>query len=64
MKGMPDMKDPVEKVKTLGVKIWLCELALEAKDLKPADLMDGVEIVGATEFMSEASSATVTFSFC
>ncbi len=63
MKGLPDMKDLVEKVKTLGGKIWICELALEAKDIKPADLMNGVEIVGATEFMSEASSATVTFSF-
>lgn len=62
-KGLPDMKDLVEKVKTLGGKIWICELCLEAKDLKPEQLMDGVEIVGATEFMAEASDATVTFSF-
>ncbi|HUV25016.1 MAG TPA: DsrE/DsrF/DrsH-like family protein [Methanomassiliicoccales archaeon] len=62
-KGLPDMKDLVEKVKALGGKIWICELCLEAKDLKPEQLMDGVEIVGATEFMAEASSATVTFSF-
>jgi predicted peroxiredoxin len=62
-KGLPDMKDLVEKIKILGGKIWICELCLEAKDIDPATLMDGVEIVGATEFMSEASDATVTFSF-
>jgi predicted peroxiredoxin len=62
-KGMPDMKDLVQKFKTLGGKMYLCELALEAKDLKTEELRTDIEIIGATEFMSKASDATVTFSF-
>lgn len=54
-KGLPDMKDLVEKVKALDGRIWICELCLDAKDIKSEDLMDGVEIVGATEFMSRTS---------
>jgi predicted peroxiredoxin len=62
-KGMPDMKDLVSKFIKLGGKIYLCELALEAKDLKREDIRTDAEIIGATEFMSKASDATVTFSF-
>ncbi len=62
-KGMPDMKDLIEKFKKLGGKMYLCELALEAKDLKTEDLRTDIEIIGATEFMTKASDATVTFSF-
>lgn len=63
MKGMPDMKDLVEKFNKLGGKIYICELALEAKDMKKEEIRPDTEIIGATEFMSMASSATVTFAF-
>jgi len=63
MKGNPDMKDLVQKYVKLGGKLYLCELALEAKDLKKEDIRTDTEIIGATEFMSKASDATVTFSF-
>jgi predicted peroxiredoxin len=62
-KGLPDMEDLIKKVHALGGKIYLCELALEAKDLKREELRDDIEIIGATEFMSKASGCTVTFSF-
>jgi len=62
-KGMPDLKDLLEKYHKLGGKLYLCELALEAKDLKKEDLRTDIEIIGATEFMSKASSCTVTFAF-
>jgi len=62
-KGMPDMKDLVEKFNKLGGKLYLCELALEAKDMKREEIRSDTEIIGATEFMSKASSATVTFAF-
>ncbi|HUL40197.1 MAG TPA: DsrE/DsrF/DrsH-like family protein [Methanomassiliicoccales archaeon] len=63
MKGMPDMKDLVEKFVKLGGKLYLCELALEAKDMKKEEVRSDAEIIGATEFMSKASHATVTFAF-
>ncbi|MCE5261703.1 MAG: DsrE/DsrF/DrsH-like family protein [Euryarchaeota archaeon] len=62
-KGLPDMEDLVKKFNALGGKLYLCELALEAKDLKREELRKDMEIIGATEFMSKASECTVTFSF-
>ena len=62
-KGMPDMKELVEGVQSLGGRLLLCELALEAKDLKKEELRDNLEIVGATSFMADISDAQITFSF-
>jgi predicted peroxiredoxin len=62
-KGMPDMAELVEGIKSLGGRLLLCELALEAKDLKKEELRDDIELVGATSFMAEISDAQITFSF-
>ena len=62
-KGMPDMAELVEGVQSLGGRILLCELALEAKDMKKEDFRDGIEIVGATKFMADINDAQITFSF-
>ena len=62
-KGLPDMEDMIKKVHARDGKIYLCELALEAKDLKKEELRDDIEIIGATEFMSKAGACTVTLSF-
>jgi predicted peroxiredoxin len=62
-KGMPDMIDLLEGIQALGGRMLLCELAFEAKDIKEEEIREGVEIVGATTFMSEISGAGVTFSF-
>jgi len=62
-KGYPDMAELVEGLQNLGGRILLCELALEAKDMKKEEFRDGVEIVGATSFMADIDDAQVTFSF-
>jgi predicted peroxiredoxin len=62
-KGLPDMKELVEGVQGLGGRILLCELAFEAKDMKEEEIREGVEVVGATTFMSEIRDAQITFSF-
>lgn len=62
-KGLPDMAKLVGDFRELGGKIQLCVLALEAKDMKPADLREGVEIVAAPKFMETALGCTCTFSF-
>lgn len=62
-KGLPNLLELYEGVYNLGGKIYVCELALENKDLKKEELRDGVEIIGATTFMNEIKDATVTFSF-
>lgn len=62
-KGMPKLIDLVEGVQQLGARFLLCELALEAKDIKEDELRDGIEIVGATYYMGEVLDADLTFSF-
>lgn len=62
-KGMPDMAGLVEGIKLLNARFLLCELALEAKDLKKEDLRDDLEYVGATSFMADLKDVTITFSF-
>ena len=62
-KGLPNLLELVEGVRNLGGKIYVCELALGAKDLKKEDFREGVEIIGATTFIDQVKDATVTFSF-
>ena len=62
-KGMPDMDELVEGVMALGARILVCELAVEAKDIKEEEFREDVELVGATSFMAEIDDAQVTFSF-
>jgi predicted peroxiredoxin len=62
-KGMPAMVDLVSGLTQLNSRLLLCELALEAHDLKKEELRDGVEIVGTTSFMADIENATKTFSF-
>lgn len=62
-KGLPDLMELYEGLRSLGGKIYVCELALDAKDLKKEDFREGVEIIGATTFINEIKDATITFSF-
>jgi len=62
-KGMPDIVELYQGIRDLGGRILVCELALDAKDLKADDFREGVEIVGATTFLASISDATITFSF-
>lgn len=63
-KGLPD---PVALFNTIldeGGRIILCELALEAKDIKVEDLRDArIEVMNAPSFLLEAQGAGLTFSF-
>jgi len=63
VKGLPNLLELFEGVRNLGGKIYVCELALDAKDLKKEDFRDGIEIIGATTFINEIKDATLTFSF-
>jgi len=62
-KGMPDMDTLVEGFMDMDGRILVCELALEAKDMKEEDFREGAEIVGAMAFIAEAQGAELTFSF-
>ena len=62
-KGMPDLMELYEGLTVLGGRIMMCELGFGAKDIKEEDLREGVEIVGATTFLTEIDDATITLSF-
>jgi predicted peroxiredoxin len=62
-KGLPDMKDLVSSFQSAGGRILICELALEAKDLKVEDLRDDVEVVGVATFLFETKDAARTLCF-
>ena len=62
-KGLPNFVELYNGLRDLGGKIIVCELCLDAKDLKAEDFREGVEIAGATSFLGEIRDATITFSF-
>jgi len=62
-KGMPDLMELYEGFCVLGGKIMVCELCVGAKDIKPEDLREEVEVTGATSFLGEISDAQIAFSF-
>ena len=62
-KGMPEMGELVCSLQELGGRILVCDLCLEATDVRKEDLRDGTEIVGVTSFLAETQDATRTFSF-
>ena len=57
------MADLLEGILSMDGKIYMCELAFEAKDMKPEDLMEGVTIVGATTFVVDSVGASLSLSF-
>jgi len=63
VKGLPNLIELYDGLVTLGAKIYVCELALDAKGLAAEDFRDGIEIIGATTFVNEIKDATLTFSF-
>ncbi len=62
-KGMPEMGELVRSLQELGGRILVCDLCLEATEVREEDLREGAEIVGVTSFLAETQDATRTFSF-
>lgn len=62
-KGFPPAIELWNGIKSLGGKFYVCELALEAKDMKKEDFRDDIELVGATTFITDIQGAQLTFSF-
>ena len=62
-KGLPEMMEMVNDFQALGGKIIACELCFDVHDMTEADLREGIEVVGATGFLSDITDATITFSF-
>ncbi len=62
-KGMPEMVDLLEGVIALDGRLLMCELGLPANDMTADELIEEVEVCGATTFVVEAHGADLSFSF-
>jgi predicted peroxiredoxin len=63
-KGLPDPVELFDTILNEGGRIILCELALEAKDIKKEDLRDErIEILNAPSFLLDAEGAGITLTF-
>ena len=60
---LPDLVEMMEGLEMLGARILICELGFEVHGLKEEDLVEGIEVVGATTFVAEAQGSDLTFSF-
>jgi peroxiredoxin family protein len=47
----------------LGVRLFGCQMTMDIMGVKKEDLIDGVEIVGATTFLEYASDNAITLAF-
>jgi len=61
--NLPDLLEMMEGLKMLGARLLVCELGFGVHGLKEEDLIEGLEIVGATTFVAEALGSELTFSF-
>ncbi len=63
-KGLPNPVDLFNTILDQGGTVIMCELAIEAKDIKPEDLRDSrIVVKSAPSFLMQADGATMTLSF-
>ncbi|MBN2789962.1 MAG: DsrE/DsrF/DrsH-like family protein [Candidatus Delongbacteria bacterium] len=59
----PDTEEMFSGFIALGGKLMICELGFDVNGLKKEDLIEDIEIVGATTFVAAAQGSEITFSF-
>ena len=62
-KNLPDLMEMMDGLVMLEAQFLVCELGFEVHGLKEEDLMEGIEVVGATTFVVRAGGSDLTFSF-
>ncbi len=58
--NVPGFEELIDQCRELGVKFYACSTSMELMGLNKEDLIDGVEVVGATKFLQIAFDADVT----
>ncbi len=62
-KNLPNLMEMMDGLKMLNARLLVCELGFGVHDLKEENLIEGLEVVGATTFVAEAIGSDLTFSF-
>lgn len=61
--NVPTVPTLVDMCRDLGVKLIGCQMTMDVMGVKTEDLVDGVEVGGATTFLNFAFDADVTTTF-
>ncbi len=54
----PPLAKLLDDVKSLGGKLLVCNPCIKSRQIAPADLVEGAEVVAAGRFIAEITSAT------
>ncbi|SHF25761.1 DsrE/DsrF/DrsH-like family protein [Desulforamulus putei DSM 12395] len=54
-----DLEELIQLAKENGVKLVACQMSMDVMGIKPAELIDGVEIGGAAMYLGEAEQSNV-----
>lgn len=57
--GIPPVSELLESAQALGVQLIGCQMTMDVMGLHQSDLIDGVEVGGATSFLAQAFAADV-----
>ncbi len=58
-KNIPGYSDLLNQARELGVKLYACSTSMEMMGIKKEDLIEGVEVLGATAFLKIAFESNV-----
>lgn len=58
--NLPSVPEFVEMAKEMGVRLFACAMTMGVMGVKEEELIDGVELVGATTFLDFAADADVS----
>jgi NADPH-dependent 2,4-dienoyl-CoA reductase/sulfur reductase-like enzyme/peroxiredoxin family protein/rhodanese-related sulfurtransferase/TusA-related sulfurtransferase len=58
-KNVASLPELVETARQNGVRLIACSMSMEVMGIQPAELIDGVEMAGVTEYLSRADQARV-----
>lgn len=59
-KGVESLPGLITTARELGVRMMACQMAMDVMGIVPAELVDGVEFVGAATYVDSAANARVT----
>jgi NADPH-dependent 2,4-dienoyl-CoA reductase/sulfur reductase-like enzyme/peroxiredoxin family protein/TusA-related sulfurtransferase/rhodanese-related sulfurtransferase len=58
-KNVASLPELLETARQSGVRLIACSMSMEVMGIQPAELIDGVEMAGVTEYLSRADQARV-----
>jgi len=61
--SFPPLTELIDTIPAIGGLLMPCSPCLESRGIKEADMLDGVEVIGAARLVSEITSASATLNY-